>query len=78
MTVLSSWHLLHRLGHGLTIAALLAGMSLVAFAAGLAFLGALAALPIAVGFSAALQCLRGTFGAPAVGPMCLAPRPTRP
>jgi transketolase C-terminal domain/subunit len=49
---------LRHISQGLAVGALLAGMATMAFAAGLALLGAMFVLPITVGFTRAWQFLR--------------------
>jgi Na+/H+-translocating membrane pyrophosphatase len=51
--------LLRPVIQGLAVGALLGGMALMAFAAGLVLVGAMLALPIAVGFAGARQFIRG-------------------
>jgi hypothetical protein len=51
--------LLRHISQWLAVGALLAGMAMMAFAAGLALLGAMLVLPITVGFTRGRQFLRG-------------------
>ncbi|MDF2973054.1 MAG: hypothetical protein K0R61_3504 [Microvirga sp.] len=78
MPVLSHRPLLRPLGQGLAVAALLAGMALMAFAAGIAFLGAMVALPIAIGLMAVRQRLQGGPEPAMANASTLAPHLTRP
>ncbi|MCB8821466.1 hypothetical protein [Microvirga rosea] len=59
MTSFTDNPLLRYLGHGAAAAALLGGMALMAFTAGLAFLGAMVVLPIGIGLMAARRRVQG-------------------
>ncbi|MBD2749677.1 hypothetical protein IC232_23645 [Microvirga sp. BT688] len=63
---------------GLAVGALLGGMALMAFAAGLVLVGAMFVLPLTVGFTRARQFLRGGLKAPgrAGGVIATAPTPS--
>lgn len=69
--------LLRPLGQGLAVAGMLAGMALMAFAAGLVLLGAMIVLPLASGLMAARR-LRGGAGPAVTEASTLVPRLTPP
>lgn len=67
MSVLSDRSLLNPIGQGLAVAALLAGMALMAFAASVALVGAMIGLPIVTGLMAMRQRLRAGSATAMVG-----------
>lgn len=77
MTVSFDRSLLRPLGHGLAVAGLLAGMALMAFAAGLVLVGAMIGVPIAVGLMAVRQRLRDGSEPAMNSASALAPHLTR-
>lgn len=73
MTMLSFRPLLRSLSQGLTVAVLLAGMAMMAFAASLTLLVGMIVFPVAIGLSAGRQNLRGRSAAMTSAGACRIP-----